>query len=71
MHGAAMWTALSGILGGMTLVLDPMRTGFNAHEIWDRVEHEGVNILQIVGDAMAIPLLNALKLKLKSGIYLV
>ena len=65
MHGAAMWTALSGILGGMTLVLDPMRKGFNAHEIWDRVEHEGVNILQIVGDAMAIPLLNALKPKTK------
>ncbi|MEP3890589.1 MAG: AMP-binding protein [Hellea sp.] len=61
MHGAAIWTALSGLLGGMTLVLDPMRGGFDAEKIWDRVEREEVNILQIVGDAMAVPLLNALK----------
>ncbi len=61
MHGAAIWTALSGILGGVTMVLDPMRGGFDAESIWDRVEREQVNILQIVGDAMAVPLLNALK----------
>jgi fatty-acyl-CoA synthase len=65
MHGAAMWTALSGILGGMTIVLDPMKNGFNANKTWDKVEHEGVNIMQIVGDAMAIPLLNSLKSKTK------
>ena len=61
MHGAAIWTALSGILGGMTMVLDPMRGGFDAEGIWDRVEREQVNIIQIVGDAMAVPLLDALK----------
>lgn len=61
MHGAAIWTALSGILGGVTMVLDPMRGGFNAESIWDRVVREEVNILQIVGDAMAVPLLIALQ----------
>ena len=61
MHGAAIWTALSGLLGGMTMVLDPMRGGFKADNIWDRVEREQVNILQIVGDAMAVPLLEALQ----------
>jgi len=61
MHGAAIWTALSGLLGGQTLVLGPMRGGFNAEAIWDRVERETVNILQIVGDAMAVPLLEALR----------
>jgi len=61
MHGAAIWTALSGLLGGVTMVLDPMRVGFDAEAIWDRVEREEVNILQIVGDAMAVPLLEALK----------
>ena len=60
MHGAAIWTALMGLLGGQTLVLDPMRGGFDAQAIWDRVERQNVNILQIVGDAMALPLLEAL-----------
>ena len=61
MHGAAIWTALSAVLGGITLVLDPMRSGFDAEAIWDRVEAKHVNILQIVGDAMAVPLLQVLK----------
>lgn len=61
MHGAAIWAALSGLLGGITMVLDPMRGGFDAERIWGRVEREKVNILVIVGDAMAVPLLEALK----------
>lgn len=60
MHGAAIWTAWSALLGGLTLVLDPMRS-FNAEAIWDRVEAHGVNIVQIVGDAMAAPLRDALR----------
>ena len=61
MHGAAIWAAWTALLGGVTLVLDPLRGGFNAERIWDRVEREGVNSVQIVGDAMAVPLLGALK----------
>lgn len=61
MHGAAIWAALSALLGGITMVLDPMRGGFDAEGIWDRVERESVNILVIVGDAMAVPLWEALK----------
>jgi fatty-acyl-CoA synthase len=60
MHGAAIWAAWSGLLGGLTIVLDPMRT-FDAEAIWDRVETYGVNIVQIVGDAMARPLRDALR----------
>lgn len=60
MHGAAIWAAWSGLLGGLTLVLDPMRK-FDAEEIWDRVEKFGVNVVQIVGDAMARPLNDALR----------
>jgi 3-oxocholest-4-en-26-oate---CoA ligase len=55
MHGAAIWSALGALLSGLTLVLDPVRC-FDAIAIWDRVEREGVNMVQIVGDAMAIPL---------------
>jgi len=59
MHGAAIWAAWSGLLGGLTLALDPMRK-FDAAAIWDRVEKYKVNIIQIVGDAMAGPLSEAL-----------
>ena len=61
MHGAAMWAAWTALLGGVTIVLDPLRGGFKAEPIWDRVERECVNSVQIVGDAMAVPLLDALK----------
>lgn len=59
MHGAAIWTAWSALLGGLTIVLDPMRS-FDAESIWDRVEKFGVTMVQIVGDAMARPLHDAL-----------
>lgn len=61
MHGAAMWTGLSAMLGGQTLVLDPLRNKFDPEAIWDRAVNEQANIIQIVGDAMAVPLLEALK----------
>lgn len=61
MHGAAIWSALTALLGGVTIVLDPLRGGFNAEHIWEQAEREGINSIQIVGDAMAVPLLEALK----------
>jgi fatty-acyl-CoA synthase len=60
MHGAAIWSALGAIMSGLTLVLDPVRT-FDPIAILDRVEREHANMIQIVGDAMAIPLRDALK----------
>jgi fatty-acyl-CoA synthase len=60
MHGAALWTAISSLFAGHTLVLSP-DTGFDAGKIWDTVSREGVNIMAIVGDAMAAPLIDALE----------
>lgn len=60
MHGAAIWAAWSAMLSGLTLVLDPMRS-FDPEAIWNRVEKFGVNLVQIVGDAMARPLRDALR----------
>jgi 3-oxocholest-4-en-26-oate---CoA ligase len=60
MHGAAIWTAGAALMGGLTIVLDPMRH-FDAEAIWDRVEKFQVNVVQIVGDAMAMPLHDALR----------
>jgi acyl-CoA synthetase (AMP-forming)/AMP-acid ligase II len=40
-------------------VLNPSRR-FDADEIWDLVEREGISIISLVGDAMARPLVDAL-----------
>lgn len=60
MHGAAWWAATASLLAGRTTVLYSGRS-FNADEIWAMVAREKVNIIAIVGDAMAIPLLDSLK----------
>lgn len=57
MHGAAIWTSLAALLGGLTLILDPLAHGFDATYIWRRIRESEANIVQIVGDAMATPLL--------------
>ena len=60
MHGAAMWSAWSGLLPGLTIILDRSQK-FNPEHIWSRIEKDGANIIQVVGDAMAIPLRDALR----------
>ncbi len=59
MHVAALWTVWSALLNGLTIVLDEGR-GLNPVALWDKVDRFGINIVQIVGDAMAIPLRDAL-----------
>lgn len=60
MHGAALWSALASLFSGHTIVLNP-DINFDAERIWDMVERSGVNIMAIVGDAMAAPLVEALE----------
>jgi 3-oxocholest-4-en-26-oate---CoA ligase len=55
-HGAAQWAALPALFGGDKVVLLPK---FEPHEIWRAVEKHRVNVVTIVGDAMARPLLEA------------
>jgi acyl-CoA synthetase (AMP-forming)/AMP-acid ligase II len=59
MHAAAQWTAMIYLLSGGRLVLTP-GTGFDADRIWKLVEREKVQVMAIVGDAMARPLADAL-----------
>ena len=59
MHGACWWYACIQLLAGNTVVLNPKRS-LDGAEVWDIVEREKVNVISIVGDAMAIPLLDAL-----------
>ncbi|HAN26892.1 MAG TPA: AMP-binding protein, partial [Haliea salexigens] len=60
MHGACWWYACIQLLSGNALVLNPAHH-LVAEDVWDIVERERVNSLTIVGDAMAVPLLDALR----------
>ena len=60
MHGAAMWATLISLLAGHTVVVND-EPRFDPEHVWDVVVREGVNILSVVGDAMALPLIRALE----------
>ena len=59
MHASAHWLAFSNFFGGGTLVLLP-GGHFDPVLTWHLVEAERVNVLVVVGDAMARPLLDEL-----------
>jgi len=60
MHGASWWYACIQLLAGNKLVLNHNRS-FSGEEVWGIVEKEKCHAVQIVGDAMAIPLIDALE----------
>ena len=55
-HGNAQVAALAGLFAGETIVL---LSAFDAREIWLAVQERQVNVLVIIGDAMARPLVEA------------
>jgi fatty-acyl-CoA synthase len=59
MHGTGLFITLSTLSGGGTVVLID-RPGLEPHEVWSAVERDSVQVLTIVGDAFARPLLAAL-----------
>ena len=59
MHGASWWYACAQLLAGNKLILNPNRS-LQGEQVWDICEREKCNAVQIVGDAMAIALLQAL-----------
>ncbi len=59
MHGTGLFAAVSALAGSGTVVLID-RQGLDAELIWDTVERDGVQVLTIVGDVFARPLLDAL-----------
>jgi len=60
MHGASWWFTCIMMLAGNKVVLNHNRS-LNGEEVWEIVEREKLNSVQIVGDAMAIPLLDSLR----------
>jgi len=59
MHAAAHWLAFNQLFSGGTLVTTSGGR-FDPAEIWSLVDREAVNLLLIVGDAMATPLIDEL-----------
>jgi fatty-acyl-CoA synthase len=61
MHGAAQWSSFNMFTGGGKVVLADDPTHLDAAAIWDLTAREGVNTMQIVGDAFARPLIEELE----------
>ena len=61
MHGAAWVAALPTIAASGTIYLLPDSLHFDAHSLWSLVERERIHIIEMVGDAFAVPMLEALE----------
>jgi acyl-CoA synthetase (AMP-forming)/AMP-acid ligase II len=57
-HGNAQWAGLMALFGGDTVVLLPQ---FEPAEVWKAVERRKVNVVVLIGDAMARPMIEAFK----------
>jgi acyl-CoA synthetase (AMP-forming)/AMP-acid ligase II len=66
MHASAHWLAFSTLFGGGTLVMLP-GAHFDPAEVLRVAAAEQVNILVVVGDAMARPVLDELERRVGSG----
>jgi 3-oxocholest-4-en-26-oate---CoA ligase len=55
-HGNAQWAALMALFAGDTVVLLPH---FDPEEIWRTIEARRVNVVVLIGDAMARPVIEA------------
>ena len=61
MHGAAQWAVMTALTTGQTVVFSANPSRFDADEVVATVEREQVLAVQVVGDAMARPLADALE----------
>jgi acyl-CoA synthetase (AMP-forming)/AMP-acid ligase II len=55
-HGNAQWAGLMALFGGDTVVL---LTQFEPAAVWEAIERRRVNVVVLIGDAMARPMIEA------------
>ncbi|MEU4619471.1 acyl-CoA synthetase [Actinoplanes sp. NPDC023801] len=55
-HGNAQWAALAALFAGDTVVFLPR---FDPDEVWRLIERHKVNVVVLIGDAMARPIIEA------------
>jgi fatty-acyl-CoA synthase len=61
MHGAAQWSVMTALTTGQTVVFSTTPSRFDADEVVQTVEREKVLTVQVVGDAMARPIADAIE----------
>ena len=61
MHGAAQWSVMTALSTGQTVVFPSTPSRFDADEVVRTIEREQVLTVQVVGDAMARPLADAIE----------
>ncbi|GAC1635098.1 MAG: acyl-CoA synthetase [Mycobacterium sp.] len=61
MHGAAQWSVMTAITTGQTVVFSDTPSRFDADEVVRTIEREQVLTVQLVGDAMARPIADAIE----------
>ena len=59
MHGAGHWSAIRALLGGGTVIVPHHDGRLEPDAVWTTVDREQVNLMLIVGDAFARPLIEA------------
>lgn len=60
-HGAAQWAAMSAVTTGQTVVFPRVVDRFDADDVVRTIEREQVLVVTVVGDAMARPLVDAIR----------
>ena len=61
MHGAAQWAVMTALTTGQTVVFPATQGKFDADEVVATVEREKILTVQVVGDAMARPIADAIE----------
>ena len=67
MHGAGHWLAFNTMNSGNTICIQDDTVGLDPDDVWRTIEREKVNILLIVGDAFARPLVDQLEAQASTG----
>jgi fatty-acyl-CoA synthase len=60
MHGAAMWATLISLFSGHPVYVND-RKNFDPVHMLDLIEHHQINVMAVVGDAMALPIIQTLE----------
>ncbi|MEG2048970.1 MAG: AMP-binding protein, partial [Comamonas sp.] len=60
MHGAAMWATLISLFSGHPVYVND-RKNFDAAHMLDLIERHQINVISVVGDAMALPIIQELE----------
>ena len=60
MHGAAMWATLISLFSGHPVYVND-RKSFDPVHMLDLIERHSINVMAVVGDAMALPIIQALE----------